>query len=109
MRLQWRRLEVWEDLSYSSQLFLGEGSGEFVLVGGVRSDILLGAKFSRLVVGDKLRIKLGPEDTLRGAEVVVVGVIGHGRSVSVGGSGCERDGRTLARHPCPYMSSFVGP
>jgi len=106
--LQWRRLEVWEDLSYSDQLFLGEGSGEFVLVGGVRSYVLLGAEFSCLVVCDELRVKLGSEDTLRGTEVVVVGVIRHGRSVSDGGSGCEGNDGTLARCSPPYMSSFSG-
>src|SRR6266702_879019 len=108
MRLQWRRLEVWEDLSYSSQLFLGEGSGEFVLVGGVRSYVFLGAKFSHLIVCDELGVKLGSEDVLRGTEVVIVGVIRHGRSVSVCGRDCERSGGTLARCPCPYMSSSVG-
>src|SRR6266702_2689788 len=108
MRLQWRRLEVWEDLSYSSQLFLGEGSGEFVFVGGVGSYVLLGAEFLRLVVCDELGVKLGSEDTFRRTEVVVVGVIRHRRSVSDGGSGCERNDGTLARRPHPYMSSSDG-
>src|SRR6266571_2470875 len=108
MRGHWRRLEVWEDLSYLSQLFLGEGSGEFVLVGDVRSYVFLGAEFSRLVVRDELGVKLGSEDTLRGPEVVVVGVIRHERSVSDCGSSCEGNGGTLARRSHPYMSSSVG-
>ncbi len=59
------RLEVWEDLSYSCQLFFCEGSSELVFIGDVGSDVLLGTKFLCLVVGDKLGVKLGPKDALR--------------------------------------------
>jgi len=63
--LHWRRLEIWEDLSYSSQLFLCEGSGKFILVFDMGSYVFLGAKFSHLVIGDKLGVEFGPEDALR--------------------------------------------
>jgi len=43
------------------------------------SYILLGTEFSCLVIGDKLGVELGPEDSLQRSEVVVVGGIGHGR------------------------------
>src|SRR6266702_4886848 len=102
MRRQWCRLEVWEDLSYSSQLFLHEGSGEFVFVGDVRSYVLLGAELPCLGTCDELRVKLGSEDAFRGAEVVVVGVIRHGRSVSGCGSGYEGSDGVLARSSRPY-------
>src|SRR6266571_2432215 len=108
----WRqccRLEVWEDLSYSSQLFLSKGSGEFVLVGDVRLYVFLGAEFSRLVVGDELGVKLGSEDTLQGTEVVVVGVIRHERCMSGWRSSRKRDDGILARHSLSYMSSLGGP
>src|SRR6266702_544418 len=108
--MHWRHLEIWEDLPYSSQLFFGKGSGELVLVGDVGSDVFLGAEFSRLVVGDKLRVKLGSEDSFRRTEVVCVGVIRHGRGGVNGSWSCrERGDRVLARHSAPYMSVLSGP
>src|SRR6266702_4135460 len=104
MCLQWRRLEVWEDLLYSSQLFLSEGSGEFVFVRDVGSYVLLGTEFSCLAVGDKLGVELGSENALGRAKIVGVGVIGHGRGVSSGGRSCEGDDRILALQSRPYMS-----
>src|SRR6266571_8621321 len=98
-----------EDLSYSSQLFLGEGSGELVFVRDMGSYVLLGAQFSRLVVGDELAVELGPEDTLRRSEVVVVGVIRHGRVRCSGGKSGRRGDGVLAHRCRPYMSSWGGP
>ncbi len=65
MRGQCCRLEVWEDLSYSCQLFFREGSGKLVLIGDMGSDVLLGTEFSCLSGCDELGVKLGPEDTLQ--------------------------------------------
>ncbi len=106
--MHWRHLEVWEDLPYLSQLFLGEGSDEFVFVFDVGSYVLLGTEFSCLVVSDELGVKLSPEDALRRTEVVVVGVIRHGRGVSNYSGGCERVDRILALCPRPYMSFWGG-
>ncbi len=65
MQLHCHCLEVWEDLPYSSQLFLSEGSGEFVLILDVGSYVFLGTKFLCLVASDELGVELGPEDALR--------------------------------------------
>ncbi len=47
MRGHWFLADVWK-LEYDcSQLFFSEGSDKEVLVGDVRSDVLLGAEFSR--------------------------------------------------------------
>ena len=78
MRGHWRCLEIWEDISYLSQLFLGEGSGKFVFILDIGSDVLLGTEFSCLVAGDELGIELGPEDAFQRPEVVGVDSIGHG-------------------------------
>ncbi len=64
MQGQCCHLEVWEDLLYSCQLFLCEGSGELILVADMGSDVLLGTEFSCLVVGDELFIELSSEDML---------------------------------------------
>src|SRR6266702_5896607 len=108
MRGQRCRLEVWEDLLYSSQLFFGEGSGKLILIRDVGSYVLLGTKFLCLAIGDELRVELGPEDSLQRSEVVVVGGIGHGRWMSSCCS-CERDGRILARCTSSYMFVRSGP
>ncbi len=62
---QWCRLEIWEDLSYSCQLFFGERSGELIFVGDVWSNVLLGTKFSCLGGCDELGVELGSKDALR--------------------------------------------
>src|SRR6266702_3054035 len=75
----WYCLKVWELVSHLNQLFFGEGSCKFVLVGNVGSDILLGAQFLCLIKGDKLHVKLGPEDMLRRSKIVGVDIVSHGR------------------------------
>src|SRR6266702_186064 len=95
-------LEVWEDLSYSCQLFFSKGSGELILVGDVGSDVLLGTKLLCLIVCNELGVQLGPEDMLGGSEVVRVD-IRHGKSMSVGDSTGGRNDGILARRSPPYM------
>ncbi len=92
---------------YSCQLVFGEGSGEFILVGNVGPDVLLGTEFSCLGGCDELGVELGPEDVLRRSEVVSVDSIRHERSV--GSSRGKRDDGVLARCSLPYMCIVGGP
>src|SRR6266702_2872451 len=103
MRGQCCHLEVWEDLSYSCQLFLSEGSGKLIVVGDVGLNVFLGTKFSCLGRCDELGVELSPEDALRRSEVVGIDGIRHKGSVSSGCCCGKRSDRILACCSCPYM------
>ncbi len=62
MRGHWLLTDVWK-LEYDcSQLFFSERGDKEVLIGDVRSDVLLGTEFSHLGKCDESQLELNSED-----------------------------------------------